>query len=217
MDWNRISQLIGNSMKGKPHTEREKDILARIVKHRRRMAKVTKANRVPPKVTDTPQWRIMRRALAKGGRIVAFDSEWQRHAPYAVTELGVAIYQHGNISHRTIRVRGAPHSEAERMTEKDARKWLRGVMREADLLVGHALKNDRDKMDEWRCPLPASDDLLFIDTAMWSRSLNPVAKQPMKLVSFCEMHGVETLKAHVAGNDALMTLRVALTLAGKEP
>lgn len=103
------------------------------------------------------------------------------------------------------------------MSDDAAKLWLRGVMEKADLLVGHALQNDRLKMRQWGCPLPNTQTLPVVDTGAWSRVTNTESANPRRLSHLAALYGIERKGMHVAGNDALTTLHVALAMAAIEP
>jgi hypothetical protein len=223
MDWKSIEyRLMGRAADDNrlPNVQRSREVLKHV---RRHMKKLTKRRRAlfrgPMPLSETDQYRLIRTALERGDKIVSFDAEWQYQWPNKITELGVAIYHNGTREVHNVRVRagaGKPDKMTRFMTDDQAKRWLKGVFQGVGLLVGHAIKNDRDKMREWGWPLPYETSVPCLDTERWSRVLNPEAKQSQKLTTFCKNHGVEILKAHVAGNDALMTLEVALALAGME-
>lgn len=219
MDWNRISNRLMRRT-----DQRARGLRARIRVHMKLLRQREKAlglervvlvREVPP-VWETRQWSMMRHALAQGHKIIAFDAEWQYNYPNALTEIGVAIYHRGEREVHNIRVRGGA-GKADKttrfMSEKQAKDWLARTFAGAGLLVGHAIKNDRAKMKEFGWPLPGREVLPCVDTEGWSKLLNPEQNNPQKLTNFCRRHGVELLKAHIAGNDACMTLDVALCLA----
>jgi hypothetical protein len=176
--------------------------------------------RVALEVWQAPQWKLMREALADGRRIVSFDAEWQYQPPNQVTELGAAILHGGVITIHNIRVKpgGRPFKGGKTvyMTDDEAKTWLRATMASAELLVGHALQNDRHKMKQWKCPLPNSKSLPVVDTGAWSRATNPVSANPRRLTHLAAEYGVDCSGSHVAGNDAHVTLQVALAMAQAE-
>ena len=99
------------------------------------------------------------------------------------------------------------------MTDDVAQAWLRGMMAEADLLVGHALQNDRLKMKQWGCPLPSPQILPVVDTGAWSRLTNTENANPRRLAHLAAQYGIDRTGLHVAGMDAFVTLKVALAMA----
>ncbi|UKK86180.1 hypothetical protein L7H23_08815 [Sphingopyxis sp. BSN-002] len=177
--------------------------------------------RVPIPIWETPQWRLMRQALDKGYTIVSFDAEWEYQPPNRVAELGVAVLRDGEIKVHNVRVRGRARSfdngKTMYLAEDAAKAWLQATMRSAEILVGHALQNDRLKMRQWGCPLPKTQKLPTVDTGAWSRLTNPVNGNPRRLAHLADEYGIERKGMHVAGKDALVTLRVALAMAAAEP
>lgn len=176
--------------------------------------------RVAMAIWETRQWAMMRDALAKRRRIVCLDAEWEYQPPNRVTELGIAILHDGVLTAHNVRVRGRGRpfhgGETVHMAEDTAKAWLRDMMDSADLLVGHALQNDRLKMKQWDCPLPGTQILPMVDTGTWSRLINQESANPRRLVYLARQYGVECKGTHVAGNDALITLQVALAMAATE-
>lgn len=177
--------------------------------------------RVAQPIWDTPQWRLLRDALENRRCIVCFDAEWEYQPPNRVTELGVAIQRDGVTTVHNVRVRGKGRQfhggETIHMTEDAAKAWLRGIMESADLLVGHALQNDRLKMKQWGNPLPSIQKLPMVDTGTWSRIINEESSNPRRLTHLAAQFGVEKKGMHVAGNDAWITLQVAIAMAAVEP
>ncbi len=201
-----------------PGVERSRQVLKRVRLHMRFLRKLRKKlnPRVPMALHTTTQYRLMREALDRGDKIVAFDAEWQYQWPNLITELGVAIYHNGHREVHNVRVRGGAgktDKSTRFMTDEQAKRWLASMFKGAGLLVGHAIHNDRVKMQQWGWPLPENDVLPLVDTGRWSQVMNPTDNNPQRLSTFCRNHGVEVTKSHVAGNDACMTLDVALTLA----
>ena len=176
--------------------------------------------RVASPIWETRQWTQMRYAIAQKQRIVCFDAEWEYQSPNRVTELGVATWRDGAITVQNVRVRGAGRpfhgGETIRMTDDAAKTWLRDVMANADLLVGHALQNDRLKMRQWGCPLPKAQNLPVVDTGAWSRVTNKASANPRRLAHLADEYGIERRGLHVAGMDALITLKVALAMAATD-
>lgn len=172
-------------------------------------------------VWETKQWALLRHALVKGSRIVCFDAEWEYQPPNRVTELGVAILHNGVVLAQNIRVRGQGRhfhgGKTIRMSDDAAKEWLRKTMERADLLVGHALQNDRLKMKQWGCPLPNTQTLPVVDTGAWSRVTNTESANPRRLSHLAAMYGIKRKGMHVAGNDAVTTLEVALAMAAIQP
>jgi hypothetical protein len=172
-------------------------------------------------IWETRQWSQMRGALDQRQRIVCFDAEWEYQPPNRVTELGIATWRDGVIEVHNVRVRGTGrqfrNGETVRMTDDAAQAWLCGMMAEADLLVGHALQNDRLKMKQWGCPLPGTQILPVVDTGAWSRIINTESANPRRLVHLAAEYGIERKGLHVAGMDALVTLKVALAMAATDP
>lgn len=176
--------------------------------------------RTPLMVWQAPQWSILRRALAGDHRIVCFDAEWEYQPPNRVTELGVATLHRGVTTVHNVRVRGRGrpfHGGRTMLMNDDAAKaWLFEILGSADLLVGHALQNDRLKMKQWGCPLPKPQDLPVVDTGAWSRVTNTESANPRRLKHLADLYGIERRGLHVAGNDAHVTLQVALAMASVE-
>lgn len=181
----------------------------------------TRAPRVALKIWQTRQWAQMRHALAQRQRIVCFDAEWEYQPPNRVTELGIATWHDGGVTVQNIRVRGSGrpfrNGQTIRMADDAAKAWLRNIMASADLLVGHALQNDRLKMKQWGCPLPSTQILPVVDTGAWSRIINTESGNPRRLVHLADEYGIERKGLHVAGMDALVTLKVALAMAATAP
>lgn len=177
--------------------------------------------RVVPPIWETRQWMQMRNALDQKQRIICFDAEWEYQPPNRVTELGVATWCDGIITVENVRVRGAGrpfrNGQTIRMADDTAKAWLRGIMAEADLLVGHALQNDRLKMRQWGSPLPSAAILPFVDTGAWSRITNTESGNARRLAHLADQYGIERRGLHVAGMDALVTLKVALAMAATPP
>lgn len=171
-------------------------------------------------IWQAPQWAIMREALAANGRIVCFDAEWEYQPPNRVTELGIAMLHDGVMTTHNVRVRGRGRplvgGQTVFMTDEPAKAWLREILGSADLLVGHALQNDRLKMKQWGCPLPSTQHLKVVDTASWSRATNQESANPRRLKYLADQYGIERKGMHVAGNDARVTLQVALAMASIE-
>lgn len=176
---------------------------------------------MPVAIWETPQWRLVRHALANDHVIVSFDAEWEYQPPNRVTELGIAIFRRGAIKVHNLRVRGRArpiNGLATRYLAEDAAKsWLQAMLRSADLLVGHALQNDRRKMKQWGCPLPSMQTMPTVDTGAWSRVTNQVNGNPRRLAHLADQYGINRRGMHVAGKDALVTLQVALAMAATEP
>lgn len=172
-------------------------------------------------VWQTAQWKLVREALADRRRIVCFDAEWEYQPPNRVVELGVATFHEGAMTVHNVRVRGKGRrfhgGETVYMAEDAAKVWLGEIMASADLLVGHALQNDRLKMKQWGAPLPNAQILPMVDTGSWSRIVNRESANPRRLVHLAAEYGIERKGMHVAGNDALTTLKVALAMAAVEP
>lgn len=180
-----------------------------------------KPARVPMSVWETRQWKQMRHALAQGQSIICFDAEWEYQPPNRVTELGIASWRDGVITVHNVRVRGRGRpfngGKTIHMTDDAAKDWLRGIMADADLLVGHALQNDRLKMKQWGCRLPGPETLPVVDTGAWSRLTNKESANPRRLAHLAAEYGIERKGMHVAGNDAYITLQVALAMAATDP
>lgn len=221
MNWQKIEHTLYLTVKAGANPDavrRERILRGHVLRHIGKLAKRRKRNapHVPHHVCTTAQWRIMQHSLKAGHKIVAFDAEWQRCYPYDITELGVAIYHKGKREVHNIRVRaggGKVDPMTRFMTKDQAIKWLKEIFKDANLLVGHALKNDRAKMSEWGWCLP---NISTVDTERWSVLLNPEQKSSINLTKFCTLIGSEVRKGHIAGNDALMTLDVALMLASQK-
>ncbi len=190
--------------------------VGRLISRRSKAARAAaKARRVIPTIPETHEWAKMRRAIEAGKRIVALDAEWTMRVP--ITEIGIATYHAGVRTVENIRVTPGGHQflhgTTRYMTVEQAGRWLNGVMTQADLLVGHALHNDRRQFIQWGYPLP---DMEVVDTARWSRQLNESNPVAQGLEKFALRHGIEHRGAHCAGNDAFTTLEVALKLASHD-
>ena len=163
----------------------------------------------------------MRRALDSSQAIVSFDAEWEYQPPNRVTELGIAILRNGTIKVHNVRVRGRGRpfhgGKTLYLADEAAQAWLRDIMSSADLLVGHALQNDRLKMKQWGCPLPNMQNLPTVDTGTWSRLTNLENGNPRRLSHLADHYGIDRKGMHVAGKDALVALEVALAMAAIEP
>lgn len=182
-----------------------------------RGARRKRRSRIALEIWQAPQWKLMRDALRDNQRIVSFDAEWQYHPPNEVTELGAAILHDGIITVHNVRVKpgGRPFKGGKTvyMTDDEGRAWLHATMASADLLVGHALQNDRHKMKQWKCPLPKPGSLPVVDTGVWSKLTNFVSANPRRLIHLAAQYGIDRTVSHIAGNDAHMTLQVALAMA----
>ncbi len=189
--------------------------------NQRASRRATRVPRVAQQVWETKQWAMMRQALGENRRIVCFDAEWEYQPPNRVTELGIAIMHHGQITGRNVRVRPGGRrffgGKTAYLTEDAARAWLARVMDSAELLVGHALKNDRLKMKQWGVSLSNIRGLPAVDTSTWSRITNQESANPLRLAHLAKRYGIDHRGTHVAGNDALITLKVALAMAAVEP
>lgn len=225
MDWRSIeSKLllqVSDDNRKLEDARRVRTVLRHVRRHIRKIEKRHRMINSPigMPVTDTQQWLMMRNALATDSKIIAFDAEWQYQWPHHITEIGVAIYHHGRREVHNIRVKGGvgkADSSTRFMSDMQAKRWLTETFKDAGLLIGHAISNDRMKMKQWGWILPLPDRLPCVDTEKWSRVLNVEKNNSQKLTTFCANHGVEILRAHVAGNDACMTLDVALRLAAME-
>lgn len=176
--------------------------------------------RIAMSVWETRQWKQMRHALERRQSIVCFDAEWEYQPPNRVTELGIASWRDGVITVHNVRVRGRGRpfhgGTTVHMTDDAAKTWLTNIMAGADLLVGHALQNDRLKMKQWGCRLPGPEILPVVDTGAWSRLTNKESANPRRLSHLATEYGIERKGMHVAGNDALITLKVALAMAATD-
>lgn len=141
--------------------------------------------RIATPVWETRQWKQMRHALENRQSIVCFDAEWEYQPPNRVTELGIASWRDGAITVHNVRVRGRGRpfhgGTTIYMTDDAAKAWLSDIMAGADLLVGHALQNDRLKMKQWGCHLPGTETLPVVDTGAWSRLTNKESGNPRRL------------------------------------
>lgn len=218
MNWQRIHDQL------EQRAEQEADLRAlklkrRVRKHMKRLITLRSrrgvyvgGGRYVPSVPETPQWRTIRDALDRGSKILAFDAEWTMRRP--ITELGIAIYQNGEMTAHNVRLtpggKNFRYGVTRYMTDRQAKLWVRGMFSEADLLVGHALNNDRLQMRRWGEPIP---DMPYLDTSPWSRALNQSSHDPISLGKFADRYGVDCTGAHCGGNDAVITLNLVLALA----
>jgi hypothetical protein len=155
------------------------------------------------------------RAHVEGGSVIlALDAEWtqDRH----ITEIGFAIYQNGVTRHRNIRILPDPYSHdpfrfgtTEFMSEAEAVEEIFVEQLRADLIVGHDLINDRRQFAK----IGASFHETTFDTMKYGRFAHP--GELVKLKTMVHRAGFKAMGSHNAGNDAAMTLHVALALVGR--
>ena len=72
-------------------------------------------------------------------------------------------------------------------------------------------------MKQWGCSLPSMQILPVVDTGAWSRIINTESANPCRLAHLAAEYGIERKDLHVAGMDALVTLKVALAMAATNP
>lgn len=156
----------------------------------------------------------IRQAIEAGLPVICFDAEWTPWRP--ITEIGLAIYRSGEITHRNIRVlpdyrpkltTRYRFGETEYMSKDDAQQTMRAFFSEDHVLVGHAINNDRRQMSQWGAPFVSEH---IFDTYNYARARYPGEK--MSLKSMVERQGYWPKGAHIAGNDAGMVLHVLLCL-----
>lgn len=155
------------------------------------------------------------RAHIEGGSVVlALDAEWthDRH----ITEIGFAIYQNGVTRHRNIRILPDPYAydafrfgTTEFMDEAEAVREIAREQSSADLIVGHDLINDRRQFAK----IGAEFHEVTFDTMKYGRFAHP--GELVKLKTMVHRAGFKAIGSHNAGNDAAMTLHVALALVGR--
>jgi hypothetical protein len=156
-------------------------------------------------------------AIDSGKRIVAVDTEWMRDGSRKITEIGVAIYQNGELTLRNIRVIPDFNTDfdnfrgtTEFMTDDDAAAVFEEIQASADMIAGHALKNDRLQFKRWR-KVHLRDDNVF-DTQSYAKSAHG---EILSLGNFLRLLDITPKGMHSAGNDAYYVMMALLTIAGR--
>lgn len=137
---------------------------------------------------------------------VAIDCEWNPKRP--ITEIGVTVRRDGEVKSYNVSITRQStflYGDSHKMTDADARDWLRDMLKDAEVVVGHAIRNDVMQLQKWGFGMP---DCHRIDTAKWSRV---VFRSPnsVNLKRLAAHYGIEHDHAHCAGNDSHVTMRVA--------
>jgi hypothetical protein len=202
---------------GAARDARRRLLIKAIRRHQKLLASRRKKPRIAMSLHATAQYRIMQQALAENLPILCFDAEWQFQFPNNITEIGVALYHHGEMTVHNVRVvpggRKFLGGTTVYMTPSKAQYWLRGLIAQSAVIVGHALQNDRDMLSKkWKFDLPRPHEMPTVDTASWSRVLSHDGNS-VNLGRFAARYGIDCRGTHVAGNDARITLELALTLA----
>ena len=154
----------------------------------------------------------LQKALRFNRPIMSFDLEWDMDNP--VTEIGLSILHNGTISSHNIHIfedrapmRRFRFGETVYMPVNEAAPWLLNHLQSAELVLGHAIKNDRDQIKKLGY-IP--EIKAVIDTAKWSRGMNN--GMDMKLKRLLKYYGGNPAGAHVAGNDSRFIMEVMVRI-----
>ncbi len=159
---------------------------------------------------------IINHHISRGSFIVALDCEWTMTRP--LTEVGLAIYHRGEFQHRNICILPDERQRdqflfgaTEYLTLGEARAEMRELSSRVELLIGHALKNDRKQLSRFG-GVPEFHDVAF-DTETFSTWAYHGERHKLKYLA--RRAGFDAKSMHCAGNDAAMTLFIALALVGR--
>ncbi len=215
MQWGHIRQALQAAYAADPeNNHRARTVARRVNKFMRRRSKARlrafrEANMHLDMQERLPNYHLLTQALEENWKIVSIDCEWTMRR--AITEIGVTIFHNGEIQAFNICVaaggKGFLHGTSRYMQDKHAREWLTETLADAQLVVGHAFKNDVRQMTHWSYRMP---QLPVVDTGKWSKIIFP--PHEMSLSKLAKKYDVECRGAHCGGNDALMTLKVALKM-----
>lgn len=191
--------------------ERALALIERVSIHKAHRADIKKLAKYQPIRKNLANIDKLDQLISSGGKIISLDAEWTQGR--AITEIGIAVLENGiqtthNVVVGKFRKPSFHHGTTLYMDDDKAREWFRDITSDGKLLIGHALKGDRKQFQLWGKPVPP---IPFIDTASWSRH---ISKSPymMSLTNLALHCGLEHLDAHCAGNDAHMTMMVALRI-----
>lgn len=182
----------------------------RLLKKRARRARWTDKVQIPVKLEDTNHYNQLMKHIRAGSKIIAIDNEWTPRRP--ITEIGISEF--GGKSHNVRLTPGGKefrHGTTRYMTDEQAKLWLAQQLEGVDLIIGHMFKNDVRQYAKWGFEIPK---IPLLDTGLWSKALFP--PNHMSLKHMAEKYGINAAGWHCAGNDAYITLMVAMTMAGIE-
>ncbi len=154
----------------------------------------------------------LRHEIARGGCLIAYDTEYHQAGP--VTQLGIAIWHAGVVSCRTYttashhrRVTPASRFGRDRpATQASACALAQRLYRQDALQIFHTGGSDLTKLG-----LPGGHPG-YIDVGIIGHGALR-AKDSPGLVTLCRHYGIDPSGHHNAGNDAGLTLDVALAMA----
>lgn len=182
----------------------------RRIQDQQRKKKIIKTTNPMDFVTGGSLFQILDHALQHNHKIISFDAEWTPFNP--LTELGVTTFHNGEMISHNIRLvknkgRAFLYGEDQQMSLKDGLMWLNNVMKGSSLLLGHALYNDRLALKKVGASFPSH--IKVLDTYSWSKLIvrNPMGCSLKTLADFLE---VPRIGAHVAGNDARITMECVI-------
>lgn len=164
-------------------------------------------NILPENIT---QFQMFMKAIREDKHILAIDAEWSPWKP--ITEIGVYDYRAKQCHNIRLTQKGGDgfrHGETVRMNKALAKQWLHDTLNGVDMVIGHAFKNDLRQFAQWGFNFPK---VRIVDTALWSKALFP--PNEVSLVKLADQYGIDRRGSHCAGNDAHVTLLVALAMAG---
>jgi hypothetical protein len=202
MNWSPI--IVKLSILGQ-NCERSRELVRKVSRHNRYMGKLRKYSRERSKLINIDLFQSL---IVNGGKIVSFDAEWSPYRP--ITQLGITVAENGSVKSFNITIGDfkSPrfrYGETINMDNDAAKEWLRSVFQDAELIIGHSLKNDRSQLHKWGVDMP---EIPFIDTANWSRYVMRKMDR-VGLDNLAKYLGISHKGAHCAGNDSFVTFSVA--------
>ena len=222
MDWVRIRNILIERYRA-DETDHRAFALSRKLRGRarsqRRREKHGEKRAAGPQAV--PYHNYIQNALAQGIPLIAMDLEWNGKRP--VTEIGLAILHNGTVTHHNIKTvnsrnkvstsyygdRRFIHGETQEMSSPDAKMWLGELLAQPNLIIGHAFRGDMLQLSRWGFNLPS--EIRVVDTAKWWKAVCPPNLRSLDFLA--ARYGIDFDVKHCAGNDAYVTLQVALRMS----
>jgi DNA polymerase III epsilon subunit-like protein len=221
MDLLRIQTALQERYERDPEDRRVLRVLRKVRRRRGKLQRAVQRNSPNIKQKAAAHAESMLRALNEaldGKRIVALDAEWSRDGSRAITEIGLAVYENGQLTVRNIRVipdylprKDYFLGETEVLSPAEAAAVTEEIMESADLLTGHALINDRGQFRKWR-GVKVRHDRVF-DTQVYAKAL--YGGSAMSLRDLMRKLDITPKGLHSAGNDTMSIIMVLLAFAGR--